>query len=371
MADLTEIIDPPTEEEVAAEVLAGIARKENPVTDWNEGAILRTAYELEREIIFDLVSTALPTMAEGSFTDTAEGEWATDLARYWYARDRGQAVVGIQTVTLACSAGYGPYTITAGRLILLGTDGSRWIAASGGTLSPLGTLTIDATAEGPGAARGIIAALETPLAGVTIQSAAIKIIALVPQFGADEEGDQALMERCDTRWPDLDTVGIEDRVVKWAKAGSTEVTRVKLVADGDNPGGVVVVIAGVSGAVSGGAVTAVQTYIDARQAITDLNTALNASNLNVTTLGSVTVAAERLLDVQAAADAAWAAYLAGTQIGGKVRRAELTQAIMDAGAIDTDAELDSAGPDGNLTLASDQAPVPDDTLANSLTWVVL
>ena len=105
MADLTDILDPPTSEEVGAELLAGLAIKENPVTDWTEGAVMRTMYELEREVIFDLVSTAVPAMAAGAFTDTAEDEWATDLARYWYALARGAPSPGIQTVTLACAPG--------------------------------------------------------------------------------------------------------------------------------------------------------------------------------------------------------------------------------------------------------------------------
>ncbi len=371
MPELIDIIDPPSEEEVGAVILAGLTKKENPVTDWIEGATMRTMYELEREVTFNLVSDAVPLMAAGAFTDTAEDEWATDLALYWYDRTRVPPMAGTQEVTLACTTGNGPHLITAGRTVLLGTDGSRYIAASGGTLSGGGTLSIDALAESPGAARGLVASLEVPLVGVTVQSAAIKIVALVPQYGSDEEGDAALMARADARWPDLDAIPDMDRVEEWARAASDEVTRVRLRADPVYAGAVIVVVAGASGAITGGAVTAVQDYFDARDPITDMNTALNATNLAVDTTGTVRYpgdwGTEQLQAAKDAADEQWDDYLASTRIGDAVRRAELIQAIMDTGAVDTDATIVGAGGDDNLALGTDEVPIPGD-LPSDLTW---
>jgi hypothetical protein len=371
VTELADILDTPTEDEVGAELLAGIAKKYNPVTDWHEGAVMRVQYELDKECTFDLVATAVPLMARGVFTDTSDEEWLTLLARYWYQRDRSPAGVVVQEVTLACSAGNGPYNIIADRTRLLATDGSSYIASTGGTLSGGGTLDIDATAESPGAMRGLVSSVADGLPGVTVTAAAVKVVATVPQFGADAETDGALIDRCDARWPDLTLVPEMDRVEKWARAASTEVTRVRLDADDTNPGGVIATLADDAGGVTGGAVTAVQTYIDARLGVTDLVTAQAANNLTINTIGTVTVAAERLEEVQAAADEAWLLYLSDTKIGGKVRRTELTQALMDAGAIDHEAFLNGAGVDGNIDLASDEVPVSGGTLTASLTWVTV
>lgn len=371
MPELADILATPTEDEVGAELLAGFAKKYNPVTDWHEGAVMRTMYELSKEVTFDLVAGAVPEMAKGVFTDTSDGDWLTLLARYWYQRDRSPSGIAVQDVTLVCSAGNGPYTIVAGMTALLATDGSRYFATTGGTLTNGGSLLIEATAESPGAARGLVSQMDTPLAGVTVQSAAIRIVLSVPQFGADEEGDAALAARCDERFPDLTLVPEEDRVVKWAKAGSDEVTRTKLDPDPTYPGGVIVSLADDTGGVGAGAVVDVQAYIDARAPITDLITAQAAVNATINTGGTVTVARERLLEVQAAAEEAWMAYLSGTQIGGKVRRAELTQALMDAGAIDTTAALGGADADGNVVLGSNEVPVEGATLEVALNWVLI
>jgi hypothetical protein len=372
MSDLTirGILGAPSREDVLRVILALQATDENPVTDWHVGAVWRTMLKLEAHVIHDLVTNALPDMAEGAYLDTSGDEWITTLARYWYEIDRVQAGIARQTVTLACATGYGPYTIAADRLILSATDGKRYLSETGGSLTGGNTLAIDVIAEGPGAARGLVSGLVTQLAGVTIADAAIRVITGVPQYGADEESVGSVSNRCDGRWPDIETIGEEDRVSIWAKAASTEITRIRLDADPSWPGGVLVTVAGVSGAVSGGAVTAARAYIDDRQAITDLNTVQNASNLSIDATGTVTVPTEHLAAIQAAADDAWVSYLAGAQIGASVYVSELIQAIMDAGAIDAVVALSGADPNGNVALSSNEVPIAGGSLAAQLTWVV-
>lgn len=375
MPELSDILVTPSDAELRADLLSGFAKKENPVSDWIDGAAMRTMYELECEITFELVAEAMPIMAAGAFTDTSEDDWLTLLAHHWYDRDREQAAAPIQTVTLARVAGTGSDPIVAGRTVLLATDDRRYIATSGGTLAGGGTLSFDVQGEGPGAGRGLINRLEVPLAGVSVTAAIFKIITSVTQFGSDEESDASLAARCDARWPDLETVVDEDRVVRWAKAAAPDdVTRVRLDADTVNPGGVLVTLAGAGGGVAGGIVVTVQAYIDARQAITDLNTAQSASTLTVDVTGSVKYpaawGADELQAAQDAADAAWTTYLSETTIGGKVRLTELEQAIMDTGAIDNTTAITGAGGDGNLALATDEVPVVG-TLPSALTWEAL
>lgn len=378
MPELSDILATPSDAELRADLLSGFAKKQNPVTDWIEGAAMRTMYELECEITFELIAEAMPIMAAGAFTDTyadSDSAWLTLLALHWYDRTRSLPSPPIQTITLACVAGNGPYPITAGRTVLLATDGARYIATSGGTLSGGGSLSIDAQGESPGAGRGLIDRLEVPLAGVSVTAAIFKVVLSVTQFGSDEEGDPSLAARCDARWPDLEAVLDEDRVVKWAKAAAPDdVTRVRLDADPVNPGGVLVTLAGISGGVGAGIVTTVQDYIDARQAITDYNTAQSASNLTADVTGTVKYpgvwGADELQAAKDAADAAWLAYLADTTIGSKVRLAELEQAIMDTGAVDNDTAITGAGVDGNLALAADEVPVAG-SLPSALTWEAL
>lgn len=361
--------------EIEATLLAFLQDPDFPVTDWNSGAVMRTILELQTEFIDDLigrVDSTIPFVLTQGWADLADGDWLTAVARGIYGIARGLGTVATQTVTLAASASAGTNVFTAGTRVFLATNGQRYVTASGGTLSPSGTLAIDVTGESPGAAQGLVNRLESPLAGVSVVSSAIKIVSTVSQYGSDDETDTALMGRCLGRWPELlELLDTMDRAERWARAASTEVTRLRMDADSVNPGGVIVTVAGVSGAVSGGAVTAVQNYIDQRAPITDYITAQNATNLTITASADVTVPLARLAEIQAAANASWNAYLASAQIGGKVYRARLLQAVMDAGAIDIQVlHLNGFGVD--VSLSSTQVPVPDAAgLAALLNWIVV
>lgn len=370
MADLTiaDVLEPPSKDQLKEDLREVVATDDFPVTNWQSGGVMRTLLELEAEVLSDLVAQAIPILVGQAFADSADTDWLRALAIGAYGLTPGSATYPSQAVTLACATGFGPYPIAAGALVAVDPAGRRYIAITGGTLSGGGTLDVTFTAETPGAARALVSALSSPLPGVTFADVGIAIISLVPQFGADEESDPALALRCQSRWPDLSLVPADDRLVRWAKAASTEVTRVRLDADFPNPGGIVVTVAGPSGAVSGGAVTAVQAYFDARSPITDYNTAQNATNLAIDAAGTVTVTAATEAAVQAAANAAWVAYLMETQIGATVFLSRLIQAVMDAGARDfTGATLNA---NGDVALGSTQVPIPGGDLAAQLTWNV-
>jgi hypothetical protein len=80
-------------------------------------------------------------------------------------------------------------------------------------------------------------------------------------------------------------------------------------------------------------VSAVQTYIDQREGITDQTVVTAATVVGITGSGEVRVVAANLATVQAAAAALWNAYVNGTDIGGVVRAAKLVQILMDCGAV--------------------------------------
>ncbi len=362
---LAELLDLPGTDGIKTVLLWFLQRNPPPVTDWEVGGVLRTQLEIEGAVIGDLIE-AIEVQIAGGFLELSEGEWLALLAHGWYAVEQGAAAPAQQTATLTCDAAHGPYTITT-RTALVATDGSRYFPIAGGTLATSGSLALNLIAESPGAARGLVTRLATPLAGVAVTLPAIRIVSTVPQYGADQESDGALQARCFARWPSLEA-SEEDRLAKWAKAASASVTRLRLDADQVNPGGVIVTLAGASGGVSGGVVTTVQSYVDARAAITDYITAQTASDQTVTAGGTVTVPAARLVEIQLAADEAWVLFLATTQIGGQVHISQLIKVIMDAGAIDfTDVTLNAVGAD--LTLGDTEVPVPDaGGLATLLTW---
>jgi hypothetical protein len=188
--------------------------------------------------------------------------------------------------------------------------------------------------------------------------------------GQDDELIPALIARCKARWPDLTTVPPESRFVKWAKAASAEVTRVRLEEDATYPGRLYLTLAGAAGAVSGGAVTAVQAYIDPRGPIGRILVARNSTSRQITAAGTVTVAAAKLAAAQAAAQLAWQAVLVASDIGQVVRLADLVRVVMDAGALDfTGEQLNGSA--ANVTLASTEVAVLNTTtplLADQLTW---
>lgn len=368
---LSQLIGFAERKEIEATLLAYLQDADFPITDWNSGGVMRTLLELETEVIDDLIGrsdSAIASILSQGWADLSDGDWADAVAHGLYGIDRRLGTVAAQSIVIACVAGRGPYVFTAGAASFFGTDGKRYVTTTGGALNGGFSLSLDVSAESPGTLRGLVNRLESPLAGVSLVSATVKIVSGVPQLGSDDETDSSLIGRCLARWPSLTEVGDTDRVEDWARAASTEVTRVRLDADQVNPGGVVVTVAGAGGAVSGGAVTTAQAYVDVRAPITDYITVQNASNLTITATAIVTAPAARLAEIKTAADAAWNAYLASAQIGDKVYRAQLVKSVMDAGAIDIQViHLNGVGVD--VTLASTQVPIPDAAgLATLLTW---
>ena len=353
---------------VKAALIALLQRPGFPVTDYESGGGLRTLVELEAAVISDLLD-AITAQVAGTLLESSDGEWLDVLSHGWYGLDRAEAQIAKQQVTLTRVAGTGTAYAISALNAFVASDGTRYLASTFGTLAAGGTLTIDATAESPGAARGLIARLDPPLPGVTVTGAIIKVDSGVPQYGADGEGDAALIARCQARWPSAAVDdSTPDRLEKWARAGSPEVTRVRLDPIGF-PGGVLVTIGGAAGVVSSGAVLDVRAYIAERAPITDYILTSTASAPVVLPGGTVTVRAGLQATVSAAADAAWVAYLGLTQIGGVVYLSQLLKAVMDAGAVDfTGVALDGVADD--VSLASGDVATPNPAgLGALLTWV--
>lgn len=376
VATLLELLGFPDRDGIRQIILDELLSPNLPVTDWSSGASVRTLFEVDAAVVKDLVD-AITEMAYLSFLGTADekgadGDWLTALGHGWYDVDRFAAEISMQTISLVCAAGNGPYSIVPGTTEYLASDGSTWTAVTGGTVANGSPLTnIDAVAVSPGAARGLINSV-VAMPGVSVSGAALKVIGSTPQYGRDEERDASLLKRCDDRWPDPDATlaDQDDRVVKWAKASGSEITRVRTDNDPTNPGGVLLTVAGSNGPVTNAAKGAAQSYIDLRAAITDYVTVQNSRGITVLPGGTVTAPAALIEQVKAAADEAWLSYLATSQVGGLISLARLIQCVMDAGAIDFTGFALNGQPQDYLLDQIDYVAVPNSEhpLRDALTW---
>lgn len=186
--------------------------------------------------------------------------------------------------------------------------------------------------------------------------------------GIDPETDQALLDRCRERWPDLTSLPTDtDKRQTWAKKASAVVTRVKVTKDATYPGRAIVTIAGAVNPVSGGVVTAVQTYIDQREAGCDLSLVGAATVVTVTATGTVWVPRGQLALIQANASFVWARYVNSVDIEGQVKLSFLEDFLRDAGAVDV-ADLQLNGSPANVALTSGQVASPTDIGTTITDW---
>ncbi len=208
------------------------------------------------------------------------------------------------------------------------------------------------------------------------------------QRGADAESDVALRARCRSRWSSLSDVPTEGLVNLWCHQASPEVDRVRVDADTDTPGTIRIMVASTTGPASPAAVIAVQDFVSVRlrgfQEVPPTSIAgspeeraivSSARPREIGATGTVSVARSKLAAVQTEADRLWSLYLGGVEIGGTVRKAELYQQIMDAGATDAVGILIFTLANGvtttaeDLYLASDEVAVPGGRVGDDLNFL--
>lgn len=200
--------------------------------------------------------------------------------------------------------------------------------------------------------------------------------------GVDDESNESLASRCSGRWSSLGLNIVSDKYVEWIRQASLDgAYGIEKITPGPSAtiaGQTELLVATATGAPSGGVISALQTYVNVRDGITDTATVTGATNEDVTVAGTVTVPAGTLAAVQLAADENWRTYVASVPIGGDlstgspgvVRLAALTKAVMDAGAIDYDG-LMLNGAAVNLAMSFDKVAViqAGDEPSAALDWV--
>lgn len=221
---------------------------------------------------------------------------------------------------------------------------------------------------------GSIFSFDTPISPITVQ-------------GRDDETTEALMLRCQARWPDLADVPTSDRHANWVRTVSREqglgITKVKTYASKTVAGRAEILIGGDSNPLPTGTRDTAQAYVDARLGITDLALVTSATPVAVTSIGTVRVAATQMAATKAKADAAWAAYIALLPIGGEpllggiVSLDTLVQTLKNAGALQVSGESMSGSPgrtndaDGNLVLLFNDVAGVASPLSTSMTWLAV
>lgn len=284
MTTYAELIAPKTAATLRDELLARLSSAGFPVTAWQTGGAARTLAQVDVETLAELYALVVQ-IGKGWSLDDAAGPWLTLHAFSRYRVERILATFAKHEVTLTAASGAGPYSITAGQLVLVNSQGIRFRSTNSTTQTvahgtPL-TLTVQAETAGTKGNTAPSAVITPALAGVTMTWVSRTLSAV------DEELDEPLRQRCRDKWPTLAVgQGPQGAYRFWltsavdgdgAPCGITRVAFPTPPGDGTVP----VWVAGASGLISGPQLTAARAYVEARRPHTDTPAINHATVVNV------------------------------------------------------------------------------------------
>ena len=284
MTTYAELIAPKTAATLRDELLARLSSAGFPVTAWQTGGAARTLAQVDVETLAELYALVVQ-IGKGWSLDDAAGPWLTLHAWSRYRVERILATFAKHEVTLTAASGAGPYSITAGQLVLVNSQGIRFRSTNSTTQTvahgtPL-TLTVQAETAGTKGNTAPSAVITPALAGVTMTWVSRTLSAV------DEELDEPLRQRCRDKWPTLAVgQGPQGAYRFWltsavdgdgAPCGITRVAFPTPPGDGTVP----VWVAGASGLISGPQLTAARAYVEARRPHTDTPAINHATVVNV------------------------------------------------------------------------------------------
>jgi hypothetical protein len=305
-----------------------------PVDSWRVGDPTRSLYKYVAEALGtkDLQDAEF---VKAGFLSTAEGDWLTVHADEVFGIERDEATYATPTVTITNSGG-GRYPLAAGDLTVQASSTGKTyhntdehvdpgdILEGGATITF--TLVADEEGSGSSVATDEIDTIVSPaLLGCAIDSS-------TSATAADGQDDDSLRTDCAETLGALSPNGPADAynyVVRNSDlTGTTEITRSASLGDtGD--GTTLVYVAGPSGAVSGGAVTAAQDAVRIWAEplcieATVVNAAASVQALTFTLSGDDIPA-----DFEDLVEDAYGAYLATLAIGGFLAVSRLHKLIHD------------------------------------------
>lgn len=337
MPSLSDLITAPSKTELQEQFFELLRLAGFPTPSWHRFSILRHAAENEPLLVEDLWAAATE-IAKGGYTSLAFGGWLDLLGENFYDETRKPAVATIGKVVLTDAGGVGPVTITANAFTVGTADQStRFVATTGGILPLGGTLTVTVRAESAGSsynvANGAIDTLINAIAGVTVSNPAqVATGTWIDTQGADIESDAEYAERMRTKWGTLGA-GANDSSYRYAALTSSAEVR-KCIAYSPVPGSVRVVVAGLSGPVSGAALALATSAVEAMRPL-----AVDVVTVNATANPQTITAT---LHIAAGADGATAigqaqanvaTYAAGLDIGAPVSREKLISALVSPAGV--------------------------------------
>lgn len=331
MTTLADLLAQPTSDEIKADILAELAARSFPVSNWLAGGVERTFVEAIAFVLADYAGPLASLIASWGFLSAAEGDALTLLAAANFETARVPASAAEWTVELEDAASAGPFTITVGQLHAQAPDGSLYTNNTGGTLALDGTLSLTFRAQeaGTGPNAGPISSLVTPLPGVAINSS------VLTASGVDEESDTELRARAVAKWGTLGAGSTKPAFEFRAKGAATNVRRVLVVEDSPTPGSVKVFLARQDGTATTDDVNAVNTALQA-DAVRPLCVQVDADpavEVAVAVTATVRIASGKQAAAAAAVNGLLQALLRGLPIGdggaqSKVFLAELVEVLM-------------------------------------------
>lgn len=284
MVAYADLIDPKTEETLRTELLDRLEQAEFPITAWQTGSVPRTLVQVDVATLAELYEI-VSEIGKGWSLDDAEGAWLTLHAYSRYRVTRIAATFAQHTVTLTVASGAGPYSITAGQLVVVNSLGIRFRSTNTTTEAlAFGTpvqFTVQAETAGTKGNTAPSAVVTPALAGVTMAWDARTVSAV------DEELDPPLRQRCRDKWATLAPAGATQATYRYwltnavDKTGATcGITRVAF-ATPPGDGTVPIWIAGASGIVSNDQRDDAIAYVAARKPYTDTPSISHATEVNV------------------------------------------------------------------------------------------
>ncbi len=284
MVAYADLITAKTAATLQTELLARLTAAGFPVTAWQTGGAARTLVVVDVETLAELYALVV-LIGKAWSLDDAAGAWLTLHAFSRYRVARILATFARHTVTLTAASGAGPYSITAGQLVVTNALGIRFRSTNTSTETvahgtPV-TLTVEAQTAGTKGNTAPSAVVTPALAGVTLAWVARTVSAV------DEELDAPLRQRCRDKWATLAPAGATQATYRYwltsavdgdgASCGITRTAFPTPPGDGTVP----VWVAGASGQISGPQLTAARTYVAARRPHTDTPSVNHATVVNV------------------------------------------------------------------------------------------
>lgn len=288
MTTYAELIDPKTAATLRDELLDRLEQAGFPITAWQAGNAARTMVQVDVVTLAELYAL-VAQIGKGWSLDDAAGPWLTLHAWSRYRVARILATFARHTVTLTAASGAGPYSITAGQLVVVNALGIRFRSTNTSTeVVAFGTplvLTVEAQTAGTKGNTAPSAVITPALAGVTFAWTARTVTAV------DDELDAPLRQRCRDKWATLAPAGATQATYRYwltsAVDGSGDPCGITRVAFDTPPGDgtVPVWVAGASGQIGGAQLTAAQAYVEERRPHTDTPDISHATEIPVDVSG--------------------------------------------------------------------------------------